>query len=189
MKPFDLYKFLLLDRDGVINRQRISDYVKSVEEIEYLPNSLEAIALLTKCFKKIFIITNQRGVGRGLMTNLDLNRIHEKINEDSLSFGGKIERIYSCTEIDKDHYNRKPNPGMALQLRADYPEIEFKSCLMCGDSLSDIEFGNRLGMGTVLIGKKYDFDHSVNQVLLSRFNSLFDFAEYINHEMHVHKSN
>ncbi len=148
----DKYRSLFLDRDGVINRHRPDDYVKNWTEFEFLPGSLEALAQLSNSFRFILIVTNQRGVSKGLFSEQMLKSIHDQMLAEISQNGGRIDGIYYCTALPDDDLNRKPNPGMALQAKRDYPEIEFASSIMIGDSDSDIEFGNRLGMKTIRAG-------------------------------------
>ena len=131
---------LFLDRDGVLNVLRHDDYVKCPDELEVLPGVKEALELLRKWFAHIFIVTNQQGVKKGLMTEDDLVAVHRKLIEEI----GIIDRIYYCTELQSAHsFYRKPNIGMALQARRDYPEIRLKESVMVGDSASDMLFGRR----------------------------------------------
>jgi D-glycero-D-manno-heptose 1,7-bisphosphate phosphatase len=146
------YNFLFLDRDGVINRHRPGDYVKTWDEFEFLPGTLQALAGLSTRFRFIFIVTNQRGVSKGLMSEAMLKSIHERMLVEINKSGGRIDKIYYCTASSKEDINRKPNPGMALQAKRDFPEIEFTRSVMVGDSDSDIEFGKRLGMKTLRAG-------------------------------------
>lgn len=145
------YETLFLDRDGVINKHIPDGYVKNWDEFEFLPGVLEAFEILSVYFKTIVIVTNQRGVGKRLMTEDELINIHERMTSEIRQYGGRIDKIYYCTDINMDNPNRKPNSGMALQAKNDFPCIEFKESIMIGDGQSDIEFGNRLGMKTVLI--------------------------------------
>ncbi len=149
---------LFLDRDGVINQRTPGDYVKKWEEFIFLPGVPESIAILNNLFSRIFIVTNQAGIEKGLMTHENLEEIHQKMMECLHYFGGNIDEIYYCPfKPDLDPFCRKPNPGMAMEAKKDFPEIEFKKSLMVGDSDSDIIFGNRLGMKTILVG-----DHNQN---------------------------
>jgi len=147
----DQYNTLFLDRDGVINRHLPDDYVKNWEEFEFLPGVLDALVLLSDIFQHIVVVTNQRGVGKGLMTENDLNTIHETMLSVIQKNGGRIDKIYYCTDLENESINRKPNSGMANQAKKDFPGIDFEKSIMVGDSTSDIEFGNRLGMKTILI--------------------------------------
>lgn len=146
---------LFLDRDGVINRRIPDGYVKHSGQFMYLDGALDAVVGLSKSFGHTFVVTNQQGVGRGLMTEADLLAIHSQLTKDVISKGGKINQIYHSPDL-KWHINnsRKPNPDMALWAKRDFPAIDFSQSVMVGDSTSDIEFGKNLGMMTVLITTK-----------------------------------
>ena len=141
-------KTIFLDRDGVINEKLENDYVKNWDEFKFKEGALQAIAGLGKIFGRVFVVTNQRGVGLGLMTEEILNEIHEKMLSDVVKESGRIDKIYYCTETDKNAECRKPNIGIGLKAKDDYPEIEFSKSIMIGDSISDMEFGKNLGMKT-----------------------------------------
>ena len=155
---------LFLDRDGVINRRLIDDYVKAVAEFEFLPGVPEALAILADLFTRIFIVTNQRGIARGLMSHDDLARVHAFLLKGVDASQGRIDKIYYCPHNERECNCRKPKNGLALQAKADFPEIDFDKAIMVGDSPSDIEMGKSLNMKTVMIqeapqeaGDSYDF--------------------------------
>jgi histidinol-phosphate phosphatase family protein len=162
---------LFLDRDGVINKKIDGDYVRNWEQFKFLPNVIEALKILNGIFGKIIIVTNQRGIGRGLMTEKDLNKIHQNMLTIFKKNNIEIDNIYYCPhDYEKEICNcRKPKIGMALKAKEDFPEIDFKKSIMVGDSLSDIEFGNNIGMISFLIGNNPSSD----------FYSLYDFAKKI----------
>ncbi|MBQ4221613.1 MAG: HAD-IIIA family hydrolase [Bacteroidales bacterium] len=145
------YDALLLDRDGVINVLRPNDYVKTVDEFVFCDGALEALRRLNPCFRRIVIVTNQRGVGRGLMTEADLAEIHDWMLARIREAGGRIDRIYVCTAVDPADPRRKPNPGMAREVRADFPDIDFARSILVGDSASDLEFARRSGIPAVCL--------------------------------------
>ena len=149
-KPYP-YDALLLDRDGVINVLRPGDYVKCIDEFVFCDGALEALRLLNPLFRRIVIVTNQRGVGRGLMTEADLKRIHEWMLSQIKAAGGRIDHIYCCTSVDETDPRRKPNPGMALEIKADYPDVDFRRSLLVGDSASDELFARRAGIPFIRI--------------------------------------
>jgi len=155
---FEQFNTLFLDRDGVINRHLPDNYVKKWEEFEFLHGVLEAMKIFSGYFKHILVVTNQRGVGKGMMTEDDLIIIHNNMISEINRHQGRIDKVYYCTDIDKDSPNRKPNSGMALQAKSDFPDIDFKKSIMVGDDVSDMEFGNRLGMKTILINNFKDKD-------------------------------
>jgi histidinol-phosphate phosphatase family protein len=145
-------KALFLDRDGVINERLPAAYVQRPDQFIFTEGSLEAIAKLSDRFDRIFIVTNQQGIGKGLMTEEDLEEIHRIMLEKIRAEGGRIDAVYYCPALVADHsIDRKPNPGMALRAKTDYPDIDFKQSVVVGDSISDMLFGKRLGMKTVLV--------------------------------------
>ncbi|MBP1639712.1 MAG: family hydrolase [Bacteroidetes bacterium] len=166
-------RYLFLDRDGVINVHRPDDYVKSVDEFEFLPQVPEALAILARQFDKIIVVTNQRGIGKGKMNENDLQKIHAFMLERIRKAGGRIDAIYYCTALHDNDPCRKPNGGMALQAKKDFPEINFEQSIMAGDNRSDILFGKALGMATVLIKKEAPDDVSLADFI---FPSLIGFA-------------
>lgn len=143
---------LFLDRDGVINKRLVDDYVKTWEEFEFLENVPECIAEFARIFKTIVVVTNQQGVGKGLMTESDLNKIHENMIVSIEQKGGRIDKVYFCPKLKAEHPNcRKPLPFMGLNAKKDFPDIDFSRSIMVGDSISDMEFGEALGMTNVYI--------------------------------------
>jgi histidinol-phosphate phosphatase family protein len=171
---FDKSWTLFLDRDGVINEKLENDYVKTWDEFTFKYGVLEAIARLGRIFGRIFVVTNQRGVGFGLMTEEKLNEIHARMCFEVARAHGKIDRVYYCTEIDERSECRKPNIGMGLRARSDFPEIEFSKSILVGDSISDLEFGKNLGMKTIFIGSPKETIELDGLVI---FESLHDFSK------------
>ncbi len=144
---------LFLDRDGVINRCLIGDYVKNWSEFEFLEATLSAIPKLNSSFRRIVVVTNQQGVGKGLMSQSDLDLIHDKMLSEIQNAGGFLDKIYACTDLAiHNSLNRKPNIGMGLQAQQDFPDIDFRYAIMVGDTITDMQFGQGLGMRTVFVG-------------------------------------
>ena len=169
---------LFLDRDGVINRKFESGYIRSPDEIEFLPGALEAVAALSLRFSRIIVVTNQQGVGKGLMSAADLSDIHAKLVAEVSASGGRIDRIYSCTSpAEAGDPRRKPDTGMGLDAQRDFPGLRFDQSVMVGDSVSDMIFGRRLGMVTVLVGGKVLDDEKLASF---RMSDLGAFARWIN---------
>lgn len=142
---------LFLDRDGVINILRPDDYVKSWEEFEFVPGILENLREWAGIFGPIIIVTNQRGVGRGLMPEDALKGIHSEMLSRIREAGGRIDAIYYCTSIDSEDPMRKPGTGMFRRALEDFPEIEPGISVMIGDSDSDALFASRCGMSFIRI--------------------------------------
>lgn len=145
------YDTLLLDRDGVINRLRLNDYVKCWAEFEFLPKVLDVIAKWSKEVKYIFIVTNQRGVGKGLMTEGDLQDIHKRMCHEIKKCGGRIDKIYYCTSLTEADNRRKPGRGMFDEILRDYPDVKPSGCLMIGDSESDMKFAENCGIKGITV--------------------------------------
>ena len=137
---------LFLDRDGVINRWLPGDYVRSWEQFDFLPGILESLRKWAERFKHIIIVSNQRGVGKGKMTQEELDAVHTRMLSEIKAAGGRVDAIYTCTELDKDHPMRKPQPGMFLAACKDFPDIDPKRSVMLGDSDSDRQFAANCGM-------------------------------------------
>ncbi len=143
---------LFLDRDGVINRRIVGDYVKTWDQLGFLPGVLDALKRFNTVFGTIVVVSNQQGVGKGLMTELDVNMIHDRMIEEINGNGGRVDAIYFSPHLKSDgSVMRKPNIGMALKARKQFPSIRFRYSLMVGDSVSDMIFGKRVGMRTVMI--------------------------------------
>ncbi len=166
---------LFLDRDGVINQKLENDYVKTLEEFNFLPGSKKALAVLFKKFGRTIIVTNQQGIGKGLMTEDDLSQIHNHMLSELQKTGTAIDKIYFCPHLAKDNPEcRKPNIGMALQAKKDFPEIDFSKSIMVGDSISDIKFGQNAGMQTIFVSDKDYKEATATIVSLSELSNYLD---------------
>lgn len=141
--PFDT---LLLDRDGTVNVHLIGDYVKCWDEFEFIPGAFEAMSRFSKHFKHIFIVTNQRGIGKGKFTETDLADIHSHMVEEINKAGGRIDGIYYCTSMTEEDIRRKPGRGMFDDIQRDYPDIVPSRTLMVGDGDVDKEFAKNCGI-------------------------------------------
>lgn len=132
---------LFLDRDGVINKHIIGDYVRTIEQFEVLPGVYDFISDASQIFSRIVIITNQQGVGKGLMTKNDLDRIHETFMRNVEERGGRVDSVFACCHLQTENCEcRKPKPGLAFQAKDAFPEIDFTRTIMIGDSESDKAF-------------------------------------------------
>jgi len=136
-----MQKTIFIDRDGVVNRRLIGDWVKCWSEFDLLPNVPEALALLKQHGYRLILITNQRALALKLFTAEELDEVHRQMNELIESKGGaSFDAIYICPHDRHDNCNcRKPKPGMFFQAKKDFPDIEFSQCSMIGDSDSDGE--------------------------------------------------
>lgn len=156
-----LPKLIILDRDGVINRD--SDlYIKSPDEWVPLPGSLEAIARLNQWGYRVVVCTNQSGIGRGLFGMDTLNAIHDKMIKAVSHVGGNIDAIFFCPHTNADQCTcRKPKPGMLKEIAARY-NVDLSGVPVVGDSLRDLEAAVAVGAQPILVltgkGKKTEKD-------------------------------
>lgn len=152
-------KYLFLDRDGVINKRKVDDYITKWEDFEFLPGVLDAITIFTKYFDRIIIVTNQQGIGKKIMTIDQLDIIHSMLFETVLKHNGKIDAIYYCPMLRHEKNNcRKPSINMALSAQKQFPEINFTESIMIGDTKPDMEFGKNAGMSRVLLQNEHTTD-------------------------------
>ncbi|MEZ4774408.1 MAG: HAD family hydrolase [Bacteroidia bacterium] len=171
---------LFIDRDGVINQKRDDDYVKTWEEFIFIPGSLEGLKYLKDHFSRMIIVTNQRGVGRKMMTEATLLEIHSQMMDEIQAAGGRIDRIYYCPNLEENDHEgcRKPKPGMALKAKADFPEIDLSRSLMIGDAISDMKFGRNAGTKTAWVS-----DQNIREEYLPlidlQVTSLYEFAKWL----------
>jgi D-glycero-alpha-D-manno-heptose 1-phosphate guanylyltransferase len=168
---------LFLDRDGVINEDKIGSYIFNPDEFHFMSGAPDLFKKLTEKFNHIIVVTNQRGLGRGLMTEEDLAAIHNKMLTGVREAGGKIDHIYFAPSLANNDPMRKPNPGMAFSAKADYPSIDFSKSIIVGNKLSDMGFGKNAGMYTVFVATtnpELPFPHPDIDL---RFGSLQDFVK------------
>jgi D-glycero-D-manno-heptose 1,7-bisphosphate phosphatase len=155
---------VFLDRDGVINRkQREGKYVTSWGLFEFLPGVIEAIRLLNAAGVRVIVVTNQRGVARGLMSSSDLRHIHHSMVGELRVRGAAIDGLYVCAHDDGACACRKPQIGMFLRARQDFPDVEPASAAVVGDSLSDLVAAQRLGARAFLVATYPDRRHLVSR--------------------------
>jgi len=141
---------VFLDRDGVINANR-AEYVRSWEEFLFLPGALDALQLLQRAAFRIFVVTNQAGVGRGLLTQAALDNIHHNLVRAAQQAGARIEAVRCCPHrADERCHCRKPQPGMLIDLAKTY-RLELRQAYLVGDAASDIAAGQSVGCRTVLV--------------------------------------
>jgi D-glycero-D-manno-heptose 1,7-bisphosphate phosphatase len=148
-------KAVFLDRDGVINRKPPEgQYVTCWEEMHFLPRVAEAIALLTGAGYCVFVVSNQRGVAKRLLTQGELESIHQRMCQELARAGAAITRVYYCPHEKQPPCScRKPAPGMLLSA-AQAHQLDLNSSWMIGDSDVDVTAGRNAGCKTVRITKR-----------------------------------
>jgi histidinol-phosphate phosphatase family protein len=145
-----LNRAIFLDRDGVINEDR-EDYVKSWEEFRFIKGVRPALKKIHQAGVPVVVITNQSVIGRGLVSEEGLSFIHDRMGRAVQKSGGRITKIYYCPHHPDDHCRcRKPRIGMLKKAGREL-NLDLKKCVFVGDSLKDIQAGNRVGCRTVLV--------------------------------------
>lgn len=174
---FPADKYMFLDRDGVINRYIEGGYVCSWSDFEWMPNVRQTLADMAKRYDRIFVVTNQQGVGKGCFSQAILDDIHNRMLDGIKDAGGKIDKIYCCTALASENSpNRKPNIGMLLQAKHDFPEIDFSRSVMIGDAQSDMLMGYRAGMRCVYITRNNPIPDKVRDYTDIYISSLTEFT-------------
>ena len=151
-------KVIFLDRDGVINKKaQKADYIKRWDEFEFLPGSTEAMILLTKNAYEIYIISNQAGVAREMMTEDNLKEIDEKMRNELRKHSAGISDIYYCPHgWDEGCECRKPKPGMFFQAAREH-HIDLTKAIFIGDDERDLQAGDAAGCKTILVSPEKSF--------------------------------
>ncbi|MCB1615449.1 MAG: D-glycero-beta-D-manno-heptose 1,7-bisphosphate 7-phosphatase [Pseudomonadales bacterium] len=170
-------RLLILDRDGVINEDSDA-YIKSVDEWQPIPGSIESIAKLSNRGFKVVVATNQSGIGRGLFTLDELMAMHNKMKHLVSVAGGHIDGIFFCPHRPEDNCScRKPLPGLLYEIQnAGFGTLS--SATLIGDSLRDIEAALTAGCRAFLVktGKGQEALNFLKQETPTRLNniSVFD---------------
>ncbi len=146
-------KAFFFDRDGIVNRRKIGDYVYSVEEFEFLPEFFSLFKKVKEAGFLAIVITNQQGIGKGLMTEDTLQDIHAHMQHELLKETGfQFDDMYYCGDLaSANSFKRKPQPGMILEAIEKW-KITAENSWMIGDSRSDAQAGRAAGVKTILIG-------------------------------------
>ena len=176
-KNIDKSWTIFLDRDGVINEDKVGSYIFNADEFFFMNGAPELFKKLAEKFGHIIVVTNQRGVGRGFMSEDALTGIHKKMIAGVTAVGSKIDNVYYAPAIIDDDPMRKPNPGMAFRAKADFPSINLSKSIMVGNKHSDMLFGKNAGMYTVFVATtnpEVPFPHPDIDL---RYTSLVDFVK------------
>ena len=139
---------------------------------------VDALKYFSTRFNHIFIVTNQQGIGKGLMSEVELAILHHKMLTAIEEAGGRVDRVYYCPSIRNDNDPmRKPSPGMGLLAQVDYPDVDFAKAIMVGDTRPDMEFGRNLNMLTALIAENGTYEIVDDDMVDARYQGLKAFAE------------
>ena len=149
-------KAIFFDRDGVINERILGGYIRRWDEFHFMPGVGETLKQTKDRGYLAIIITNQRGVGLGLMMQSDLDAIHERMQSElQHGHGVQFDDIISCTDSQNESGRRKPSPAMLLEAQKKY-DIDMSVSWMIGDTPSDIEAGNAAGVKTAFLLNAHD---------------------------------
>jgi len=163
-------KAIFLDRDGVINKKPPPhDYVKKWEEFKFISGMGKLIKKANKKGYLVIIVTNQRGIGRGLMTKADLKKIHRRMCGELKRKGARIDAIYYCPHNIKDNCDcRKPKAGLFLRAAKDW-NVSLEKSIAIGDSKDDVCAAAAAGCGVIIkvnFEKEKDFYFSLIERLI-----------------------
>lgn len=150
---------VFFDRDGVLNVSPGARYVLRVADFHLMPGIIEVLAW---CKAKGFytvLVTSQQGVGKGLMSQADLDAIHDHLQTGLASHGAAFDRIHSCTHLAGSCSCRKPSPQMILDAAA-HLLIDLAASALVGDHDRDIQMARNAGVGFTI---RLSSDNAVNE--------------------------
>lgn len=172
-------KLIILDRDGVINKDS-DNFIKTIDEFIPLPGSLDAITRLNKAGYTIAVATNQSGIARGYFDKSVLHAMHEKLASLLKELGGRIEHIAYCPHGPDDHCDcRKPKTGLLLQIKQHF-NTELKDVIVVGDSLRDLQSAQAVEAKPILVktGKgQRTLNNGIGLDNIPVYDSLADFVD------------
>lgn len=144
-----MIKAVFLDRDGTLIYEKPGVYLADPNQVRLYKSTRPALELLCKNGFKLFVVSNQSGIGRGFFTQKEVNAVHARLKQ--LLKPVKIEEIVFCPHAPQEHCPcRKPLPKMGLDLIKKY-RVNAKKSYMIGDKKADVEFGEALGCKTILV--------------------------------------
>jgi D-glycero-D-manno-heptose 1,7-bisphosphate phosphatase len=189
---------IFIDRDGTINNE--VDFLLTPDQLNLIPRSANAICELNKLSLKIFILTNQSGVARGLLTENELHVVHDRLLQMLENQNAHIDKIYYCPhhpegsveKYRKECECRKPKPGMLLSAAKEY-KIDLSASYIIGDKMIDIQAGNNCGAGTVLVLTGYGKSElevcRKNNIRIDHIaENLYDAVQFIKSRLDIHIS-
>jgi D-glycero-D-manno-heptose 1,7-bisphosphate phosphatase len=152
-----IVRYVFLDRDGVLNRKMPEGvYVSDWAQFEWLPGAVEAVARMKQAGLTVILVSNQRGIALGRLTAMQLERIHDKMQDHLAGKDARLDALYYCPHDRDECHCRKPDTGLFEQAFKKFPQANAENSVVIGDSLSDIEAGQRLGMKTIFIQGEQD---------------------------------
>ncbi len=163
---------IFFDRDGIVNDKLVDNYVRNIGQFKFLNDFFNTFKIVKKFNFLTFLVTNQQGIGKNLMSESDLREIHEFMNNELINqTGSSFDEIYFCPSLETENdFRRKPNPGMILEAIEHY-NLDKNKCIMIGDSVSDVLAGNNAGIQTILVNEN-NSGSEVNPTFY--FHNLYD---------------
>lgn len=141
---------VFLDRDGVLVENR-DTYVRTVSDVAVLPAAVPALRLLNRAGVRVVVVTNQAAVGRGILTQAQVRRVHGSVVARLGAAGGRVDASYVCPHAPEDGCGcRKPAPGMLLRA-ADDLGLDLSRCALVGDAVTDLEAARAAGVEPHLV--------------------------------------
>lgn len=176
LKNIDKSWTLFIDRDGVFNPEKEDDYIRNLSEFIFYNGVVENFKKINNRFGKVLLVSNQRGIGKGLMSLAALHVIEAYLHSELEAAGGHIDKYYYCTHAENQHPDRKPNPGMIYHALADFPEINLDKAIMIGNKPTDMLFARNGGIYSIYIATTNPETPFPHPDIDLRFPSLVDFA-------------
>ena len=146
------YRTVFLDRDGTLNvKAADGEYVTAPDALVLLPGAAGAVRRLNDAGLRVVLVSNQRGVGRGLMSPADLDAVQHRLRCMLAAAGARLDAAYLCPHLGGCEC-RKPRPGLLLRAAAELPGLRLDAAVTVGDAESDVAAGRAAGTATVRIG-------------------------------------
>jgi D-glycero-D-manno-heptose 1,7-bisphosphate phosphatase len=147
-----IVRYVFLDRDGVLNRKMPEGvYVGEWAQFAWLPGAVEAVARMKRAGLTVIVVSNQRGIALGRVTTIQLESVHEKMQDHLARSDARLDAIYYCPHDYGECHCRKPDTGLFEKAFQSFPQSNAENSVVIGDSLSDIQAGRRLGIKTIFI--------------------------------------
>lgn len=142
---------VFFDRDGVVNQSPGPGYVNHLDDFHLLPGFADCVRAAAEKGLPAVIVTNQRGLSRGLTPPAQLEAMHRHLRDELAAEGLGLLDVLVCSAADDAHPDRKPNPGL-LRTAAERHQLDLAQSWMIGDRESDVKTGQNAGVAvTVLV--------------------------------------
>ena len=176
------FRHVILDRDGVLNREAASGgYVRDPAEFHWLPGALEGLAMLRQAGLHLSVVTNQSGVGRGLMSLAQLAAVHQRMQAEACAHGAALDAVFFCPHVPEDRCAcRKPAPGL-IEAAIARSGIAAHESLVVGDDRRDLEAATRAGVAAALVrtGKGRQTESQIDPMSVPTYDCLLQLAHAI----------